>query len=126
MNIKILNEQEEYKERSKEMCDMIIKTAMENGSVDNVSCIFIGFKHYFNNINKIFNKEKTNPNEYLNEIECNSIMKTIIDEKSNDTDIEKLLNASSLLSNEPSDEYYKSRTVDPKKTAIQNYKAQMK
>ena len=62
----------------------------------------------------------------MNEIECNSIMKTIIDEKSNDTDIEKLLNASSLLSNEPSDEYYKSRTVDPKKTAIQNYKAQMK
>ena len=104
------------------MCDKIIKKAMENGSVDNVSCIFIGFKHYFKNINKIFNKEKPNPNEYLNDTECNKIMETIIDEKNNETDIERL-----LLKEEDDSvkDYYKSRTVDPKKTSIQNYKAQM-
>ena len=41
------------------ICNKIINYSIENGSNDNLSCIFIGFNNFFNNkesLNKILNK----------------------------------------------------------------------
>ena len=44
----------------KEVCDNIMMESMEKGSVDNISCIFIGFNNYFNVLKDGFLKKNGN------------------------------------------------------------------
>ena len=42
----------EYEKWTKGICEDIVDKAMLSGSNDNLSCVFIAFKHYFNVLNK--------------------------------------------------------------------------
>ena len=99
------------------------------GTNDNVSCIFIGFENYFNILNSfVFQGQKfADPVQKLDKIDCSKLIESIITEKNyknfcNEPYFSKNL---SIIENSKKnvDDFYKSRSVDPKKTSKENYQA---
>lgn len=116
---------------TKKACDNILKQAMLLGANDNVSCIFIGFENYFNTLNYIFFQRKNikEPVKKIDKIDCETLIDSIIPEKNlknfcNEPYFSKHLstieNTKKLMDN-----FYKSSSVDPKKTSKENYQAQL-
>lgn len=119
---------------AKRICDDIIKEAMNKGSTDNLTCIFIGFRNFFKKYEMIYksefgDQEKIDPLENIKSKNCNKIIKSIIlsSEVNKKDKIENYLQYKiNTHSRKNSNEAVNQTTPNPKKTSFENYIQQFK
>lgn len=133
----------EYEKWTKGICEDIVDKAMLSGSNDNLSCVFIAFKHYFN----VLNKERCGKaKENVKKVKCdNKLIESVIDV---DNDVsrkryESVFDKTNMNNNSDDScnsndndnnnkqqqqhqyvfkSYYSQfNNVDPKKTSLENY-----
>ena len=114
----------------KEVCDNIMIESMEKGSVDNISCIFIGFNNFFNvlkdiYLNKTLSYEKIS--SYLDFINCDKLIKSsnlYYDEKMKNNvkkNYESFNYEINYDINSENKIYYSAQKINPKQSSIENY-----
>ena len=128
----------EYEKWTKGICDDIVDKAMLSGSNDNLSCVFIAFKHYFN----VLNKERCDKaKENVKKLKWdNKLIESVID-VDNDVSNKRYesvfdkTNTNCDDNNSSNDDtkqqqqhqyvfksyYSQFSNVDPKKTSLENY-----
>ena len=128
----------DYEKWTKRICEDIVDKAIQSGSNDNLSCVFIAFKHYFNMLNK---EKVVNAKENITKLKCdNMLIDSVIDinnDVSNEyesvfdkTDEHSHINSSNDNDNTNTKQqqqhvfksyYSQFHNVDPKKTSLENY-----
>jgi hypothetical protein len=105
-------------------------SSMDCGSVDNVSCIFIGFNNFFNvlkdiYLNKTLSYEKIS--SYLDFINCDKLIKSsnlYYDEKMKNNvkkNYESFNYEINYDINSENKIYYSAQKINPKQSSIENY-----
>lgn len=124
----------EYEKWMKGICDDIVDKAMLSGSNDNLSCVFIAFKHYFN----VLNKEKCGKaKENVKKLKWdNKLIQSVIDvdnDVSSNKGYESVFDKTNTNCDDDTKQqqqqhqyvfksyYSQFNNVDPKKTSLENY-----
>ena len=112
------------------VCDKIMVSSMDCGSVDNVSCIFIGFNNFFNvlkdiYLNKTLSYEKIS--SYLDFINCDKLIKSsnLYYEEKMKNNVKKNYESFNYEINYDINSenkiYYSAQKINPKQSSIENY-----
>lgn len=117
----------------KEVCDNIMKESMEKGSVDNISCIFIGFNNYFSTLKDVCLKKKGSVDKiicYLDNLNCDMLIKSNNNYNKEKNKLKK--NNESFeyeihyeINSNPNKVFYSEKKINPKNSSIENYYNQL-
>lgn len=119
----------------KEVCDNIMMESMEKGSVDNISCIFIGFNNYFNVLKDGFLKKNGNFDKiicYLDNLNCDRLIKSTNNYICNNEKNKMKNNKENFeyeihyeINSNPNKVFYSDKKINPKNSSIENYYNQL-
>ena len=117
----------------KEVCDHIMRESMEKGSVDNISCIFIGFNNYFSTLKEVCLKKKGSVDKiicYLDNLNCDRLIKSTNNYNKENNKLKK--NNESFeyeihyeINSNPNKVFYSEKKINPKNSSIENYYNQL-
>ena len=122
-------EENEYEKWTKGICEDIVDKAIRNGSSDNLSCVFIAFKHYFSMLNK---QRAVSARENVSKLKRDNVLiDSVVDIKNDVSDeyenaFEQTVRRSNSSDAKQQQHVFKSyysqfNSVDPKKTSLENY-----
>lgn len=117
----------------KEVCDNIMIESMEKGSVDNISCIIIGFNNYFNTLKEGCLKKNGNIDKIiyqLDNLNCDRLIKSTYNcnnekkkLKNNNESFEYEIHYE--INSNPNKVFYSDKKINPKNSSIENYYNQL-